>query len=80
MSRRPRPALPRVIVTRRLPQAVEARMAELFDTRFNADDHPMTRDELAAAMQDCDVLVPTVTDDLDSALIAVLAPIGAIAA
>ncbi len=70
MSRRPRPALPRVIVTRRLPQAVEARMAELFDTRFNADDHPMTRDELAAAMQDCDVLVPTVTDDLDAALIA----------
>ena len=70
MSRRPRPALPRVIVTRRLPQAVEARMAELFDTRFNADDHPMTRDELAAAMQDCDVLVPTVTDDLDAALLA----------
>jgi len=70
MSRRPRPALPRVIVTRRLPQAVEARMAELFDTSFNADDHPMTRDELAAAMRDCDVLVPTVTDDLDAALIA----------
>ena len=70
MSRRPRPASPRVIVTRRLPQAVEARLGELFDARFNADDHPMTRDELHEAMQDCDVLVPTVTDDLDADLIA----------
>jgi glyoxylate reductase len=69
MPRRSRPALPRVIVTRRLPQAVEARMAELFDTRFNPDDHPMSRAEIHAAMQDCDVLVPTVTDDLDAALI-----------
>ncbi|MCW2367360.1 lactate dehydrogenase-like 2-hydroxyacid dehydrogenase [Sphingobium sp. B7D2B] len=70
MSRRPRPASPRVIVTRRLPQAVEARLGELFDARFNADDHPMTRAELHEAIQQCDVLVPTVTDDLDADLIA----------
>ncbi|MCW2368590.1 2-hydroxyacid dehydrogenase [Sphingobium sp. B11D3D] len=70
MSRRPRPASPRVIVTRRLPQAVEARLGELFDARFNVDDHPMTRAELHEAMQQCDVLVPTVTDDLDAGLIA----------
>ncbi|MCW2364128.1 MULTISPECIES: 2-hydroxyacid dehydrogenase [Sphingobium] len=70
MSRRPRPASPRVIVTRRLPQAVEARLGELFDARFNVDDHPMTRAELHEAMQQCDVLVPTVTDDLDSELVA----------
>jgi len=69
MSRRPRPARPRVIVTRRLPGAVEARMAELFDTRFSPDDAPLDRAALAAAMQDCDVLVPTVTDDLDADLI-----------
>ncbi|MCW2391717.1 glyoxylate reductase [Sphingobium sp. B1D7B] len=70
MSRRPRPASPRVIVTRRLPQAVEARLGELFDARFNVDDHPMARAELHEAMQQCDVLVPTVTDDLDADLIA----------
>ncbi|MCW2411078.1 MULTISPECIES: 2-hydroxyacid dehydrogenase [unclassified Sphingobium] len=70
MSRRPRPASPRVIVTRRLPQAVEARLGELFDARFNVEDHPMTRAELHEAMQRCDVLVPTVTDDLDADLIA----------
>lgn len=62
--------LPRVIVTRRLLSQVEARMAELFDVSLNADDRPMTRDELAAAMRDCDVLVPTVTDSIDAALIA----------
>ncbi|MCW2335796.1 lactate dehydrogenase-like 2-hydroxyacid dehydrogenase [Sphingobium sp. B2D3A] len=70
MSRRPRPASPRVIVTRRLPQAVEARLGELFDARFNVDDHPMTHAELHEAMQQCDVLVPTVTDDLDADLVA----------
>jgi len=45
-------------------------MTELFDTRLSVDDRPMDRAALAAAMQDCDVLVPTVTDDLDAALIA----------
>lgn len=45
-------------------------MAELFDTRFNADDRAMSRDELAQAMAQCDVLVPTVTDHIDATLIA----------
>lgn len=70
MAKKPRPAHPTVIVTRRLPPSVEARMAELFDTRFNADDRAMSRDELAQAMAQCDVLVPTVTDHIDAALIA----------
>ncbi|WP_073976576.1 2-hydroxyacid dehydrogenase, partial [Erythrobacter donghaensis] len=61
---------PRVIVTRKLAPAVEERMAELFDVKLNADDHAFTRDELAAAMATCDVLVPTVTDALDAELIA----------
>jgi glyoxylate reductase len=49
--------------------AVEARMAELFNAKLNSDDTPLTRAELAAAMQDCDVLVPTVTDRIDAELI-----------
>ena len=61
---------PRVIVTRTLAPSVEARMAELFDVVLNTDDHAFTRDELAAAMADCDVLVPTVTDAIDADLIA----------
>ena len=61
---------PRLVVTRKLLPAIETRMAELYDCRFNEDDHAMTRDELVAAMQDCDILVPTVTDHIDADLIA----------
>ncbi|WP_296716386.1 D-glycerate dehydrogenase [Erythrobacter sp.] len=61
---------PRVIVTRHLVPEVEARMRELFDVVLNESDTPLTRDQLAAAMQDCDVLVPTVTDRIDADLIA----------
>ncbi len=61
---------PRVIVTRHLLPSIEARMEELFETRLNRNDLPMKRDELAAAMRECDVLVPTVTDRIDAELIA----------
>jgi glyoxylate reductase len=60
----------RVTVSRRLPQAVETRMAELFDVELNFADAAMTRDALAAAMADTDVFVPTVTDEIDAGLIA----------
>ncbi len=60
---------PKVIVTRELSDPVMNRMEQLFDTTNNRQDVPMTRDQLAAAMADCDVLVPTVTDDIDAALI-----------
>lgn len=61
--------IPRVIVTRRLMPSVEARMAELFEVVPSSDDHPMGRDELIAAMRGADVLVPTVTDRIDAAMI-----------
>jgi len=65
---------PLVIVTRKLPDQVETRMRELFDTRLNLDDKPMTRAELAEAVASADVLVPTVTDRIDAALIAKAGP------
>ncbi len=58
-----------VVVTRRLPAAVETRMSELFDVRLRTDDTPMTREELLTAMQSADVLVPTVTDHIDQRLL-----------
>ena len=61
---------PRVVVTRKLPDSVETRMCELFDTRLNVDDKPMSPAELAEAMKTADVLVPTVTDRIDAGLIA----------
>ena len=59
-----------VVVTRRLPEAVETRLKELFDAELREDDKPMTRTELGAAMARADVLVPTVTDRIDAPLIA----------
>jgi glyoxylate reductase len=67
---RPLANVPRVIVTRHLMPEVEARMRELFDVVLNESDVPLTREQLAKAMQDCDVLVPTVTDRIDADLIA----------
>jgi glyoxylate reductase len=58
-----------VTVTRRLPDAVETRMRELFDVKLRDDDTPMTPADLVAAMQTCDVLVPTVTDDINAKVI-----------
>jgi len=58
-----------VVVTRRLPEPVETRLSELFDVRLRTDDTPMTRTELAAAMKEADVLVPTVTDTIDAGLL-----------
>lgn len=61
---------PRVVVTRRLLPGNHARMTELFEVVLNEADRPLSRDELIAAMQDCDVLVPTVTDRIDADMIA----------
>lgn len=61
---------PPVIVTRKLPDMVETRMMELFDVRLNADDTPFDRAKLADALASCDVLVPTLTDELDAELLA----------
>jgi glyoxylate reductase len=55
-----------VIVTRKLPEVIETRLMELFDTRLNDDDQPMSRDALGEALRVAEVLVPTVTDRLDA--------------
>ena len=60
---------PLVVVTRKLPDAVETRMRELFDTRLNLDDRPMSQQELVDAVKTAHVLVPTVTDRIDQGLI-----------
>jgi glyoxylate reductase len=44
-------------------------MMELFNVRLNIDDHPFTRDELCQAVAEADVLVPTVTDRIDSGVL-----------
>ncbi|HRP79087.1 MAG TPA: D-glycerate dehydrogenase, partial [Aquamicrobium sp.] len=49
---------PLVVITRKLPDAIETRMRELFDARLNVEDRPLTQPELVAAMREADVLVP----------------------
>jgi glyoxylate reductase len=65
---------PRVVITRRLLPETEARMAQLFDVQANPDDEPMPREALVAAMRQAHVLVPTVTDRIDAAMIAEAGP------
>ncbi len=65
-----RPARPKIVVTRELTDGVMRRMEELFDAHLNRDDAPMDRAALEAAVADTDVLVPTITDTIDAALIA----------
>jgi glyoxylate reductase len=60
------PKRPLVIVTRKLPDAIETRMRELFDAQLNLDDTPMDQARLIEAVQKADVLVPTLTDRIDS--------------
>jgi glyoxylate reductase len=63
------PNKPLVIVTRKLPDVIETRMMELFDTRLNVTDDPMSHTDLIAAAKIADVLVPTVTDKIDADVI-----------
>src|ERR1700754_4879310 len=65
---------PLVIVTRKLPEAVETRMRELFNARLNLEDVAMTQAALAEAIASAEVLVPTITDRIDAALIAKAGP------
>ncbi|MCI5078018.1 D-glycerate dehydrogenase [Oricola sp.] len=65
---------PLVVITRKLPDAVESRMGELFDVRLNATDRAMSREELVDAMGMAEVLVPTVTDRIDAELISKAGP------
>jgi glyoxylate reductase len=74
MTDQQRPTRPRVIVTRRLTPSIEARMAELFDVEFIAEDRPMDAAQLADSVARADVLVPTVTDRIDANIIAQAGP------
>ncbi|MFP6688852.1 MAG: D-glycerate dehydrogenase [Alphaproteobacteria bacterium] len=61
---------PLVFVTRRLPDQIQARMMELFDTRLNDSDTPLSQGELIEAVQSADAFVPTVTDAINGEVIA----------
>lgn len=60
---------PKVVVTRKLPDSVETRMMELFDVELNLNDEPMSELQLIEAVKKCNILVPTVTDEISATVI-----------
>lgn len=65
---------PLVIVTRRLPDSIETRLCELFNTRLNTDDKPFSHTQLLDAVTEADILVPTVTDRIDASVLGQAGP------
>lgn len=59
----------KVFVTRKLPDPVETRMCELFDTTLNLDDSIKSEAELIDAAQSSDILVSTVADKISADVI-----------
>ena len=55
-----------VVVTRRLPNAVEEAVRREFDARLNREDRPLSAAELQEALRTADALLPTVTDKLNA--------------
>ena len=62
---------PVAIVTRRWPEPCEQRLKELFDVSLNDSDIPFTTEKLKQALQNCDVLMPTVTDKISAEVLSV---------
>jgi lactate dehydrogenase-like 2-hydroxyacid dehydrogenase len=58
----------RVLVTRRWPEEVERALQERFEVVLNGPDRPLSQAELARAMNEFDVLCPTVSDKIDAAV------------
>ena len=65
---------PKVLVTRRLPETIEARMATLFETDVNEGDVTLTADDIIEGLAGKDVLVSSITDRIDADLIKRLPP------
>ncbi len=62
---------PKVLVTRKWPQEVEQQLQELYDVRLNENDIPLSIQELKAALQNYDAILPTVTDPITAEVLTV---------
>ncbi len=59
-------ARPKLLITRRWPEAVEAKLAAAFDVTLNEDDTQLGPDTLREALGAFDAILPTVTDRFGS--------------
>ena len=60
---------PRVLVTRKLPAEVEARLARDYDAILNKEDRLYGPDDLIAAAEGCDALLPAPTEKLTAEVV-----------
>ena len=67
-------AKPKVLITRRWPEAAERAMQRYFDVTLNETDTPFTEAELVSAMQHYDALCPCVTDKINSTVLNAASP------
>ncbi|HVP88575.1 MAG TPA: D-glycerate dehydrogenase [Casimicrobiaceae bacterium] len=65
---------PRVVATRKLPPAVEARLTRDYDAILNLDDRVIGADELVSLARGADALIVAPTERIDASLIARLPP------
>ncbi|WP_424988593.1 2-hydroxyacid dehydrogenase [Microbulbifer sp. S227A] len=65
---------PKVLVTRRWPEAVEAQLSQHFDTVLNRSDTPMTPEDFKAALTSYDAVLPTVTDKIGAPALEIARP------
>lgn len=60
---------PKVLITRKWPASIEAKLKQLFDVKLNEDDRPLSLDELRSALQNYDAVCPTVCDSLPAEIL-----------
>jgi len=65
---------PTLLVTRRLPPAVEARAARDFDARLNVGDSPRSAEDVVRFAEGADAVLCCPADRLDAATVAALPP------
>lgn len=60
---------PKVLITRKWPASIEAKLKQLYDVTLNEDDRPLSPDELKSALQNYDAVCPTVCDSLPAEIL-----------
>jgi glyoxylate reductase len=58
----------KVLLSCKWPDSVEAALQETYEVTLNARDKSMSHDDFRTALQQYDVILPTVTDVLDAAV------------
>ncbi len=55
---------PKVLISRRWPTSVEAKLQSLYDVSLNLDDQPLSAEDFKSALQNYDAVCPSVCDSL----------------